>query len=432
MEPNTPTKRNFVADRRANMALFATGLLLAAVFIGGGVVDYVSLVLQKSDVQAAADNAALGAVREVQIAQNDPARLNEVAKLIAEGNLAGYENIEVVSKPLGDGILEVFISVPPRVFFPGIIGSTATAVQAVAVAQISGAPVCMIGLDVKAKRTLDMQKSARITAVGCAIYSNSKSNESITISDTAEVNAEFICSAGGVKTSTKLALDPAPLTDCPPISDPLENRPEPSVGACTYTKKKVEKGQVVTLSPGVYCGGLEVKGSVRLSSGVYILKDGPLAVKDGGKLDGDHVGFFLTGKDALIEFEKESSISLVAPKTGPLAGLLFFEGHNVTAADAAGGAEIDPVTKLEKPKEHRIRSDDASTLVGTIYIPRNKLLIDGDKPIAAESEYTVIIAREFALAEGPEIILNTDYNLSDVPLPTGVGNQSKKSTKLVR
>ncbi len=130
------------------------------------------------------------------------------------------------------------------------------------------------------------------------------------------------------------------------------------------------------------------------------------------------------------EFEKESKISLAAPRSGPLAGLLFYEDRGVVAADKAG-AGTDPDTGLPKAQEHRIRSNDAGRLVGTIYLPRNRLLIDGDRPIAEESAYTVIIAREFALAEGPEVILNADYSLSDVPVPEGVGNKSSKNVRLV-
>jgi hypothetical protein len=42
----------------------------------------------------------------------------------------------------------------------------------------------------------------------------------------------------------------------------------------------------------------------------------------------------------------------------------------------------------------------------------------------------VIIAREFALAAGPEVVLNADDSLSDVPAPEGVGNKSSKNTRL--
>lgn len=414
------------------MALFASGLMLAAALIVGGVVDYASLTLQNSELQAAADNAALGAARELQVATKDGERLTAVATLIAKSNLHNMKGIAVTATPLGKGAgVEVSITAPPRVFFPGIIGMTAKPVSASAVAEIQGSAVCMIGLEVKTDRTLHMQKKAAITARNCAVYSNSKGKGGITLEGDAKVTADFICSAGGVKLDKKLALDPAPLTDCPPLSDPLANRPPPTVGACDYTKFKLAKDKTQSLSPGVYCGGMEIEGTANLGAGVYIIKDGPLKVKK-GELHGKHVGFFLTGKDALINFEKDTVIELSAPRTGPLAGLLFYEDRSTPPADGpAAPHELDP-EGLPKPREHRIRSDDARELVGTIYIPRNKLLVDGEKPVASESAYTVIIAREFALAEGPEIVLNADYELTDVPVPEGVGNNSKKSTRLVR
>jgi hypothetical protein len=415
------------------MALWAGGLLLVATLIIGGVIDFISLVTQKQEVQAAADASALAAARELQVGARDADRLASVALVVAKANLDHTPGIAVDTELLEDRTsVRVSITAPPRVYFPGVIGMTATAVRAEAVAQISGSPVCMIGLEVKAKRTLDMQKRAAITARNCAIYSNSTSPESIVVAGEAAVIADFICSAGGVKLDKKMALDPAPLTDCPVMSDPLASRPPPSVGACDYTKLKVPKGVIQTLKPGVYCGGIEIEGIARADPGVFIIKSGLLNVDKGGTLEGEHVGFFLTGKDALIDFEKDSTIKLSGPKTGPLAGLLFYEDRGVEAADAGDDVELDAVTNLPKPKEHRIRSDDARELVGTIYIPRNRLLIDGDRPIASESAYTVIIAREFALAEGPEIILNADYDSTDVPVPQGVGPNSRKAAKLVR
>lgn len=414
------------------MALFASGLMLAAALIIGGVVDYISLITQKQQVQSAADRAALGAAREMQIAVRDDERLAAVAKLIAMPALKNLDGIDISTQRLeGGNAVEVSVTTAPRTFFPGIIGMTAKSISAQAVAEIQGSSVCMIGLEVKTKSTLLMQKKAAITARNCAIYSNSRDKHGITLEGDARVTADFICSAGGIKVDKKSAISPEPLSDCPTVSDPLASRPPPSFGSCNETKFKLGKGKTQTLTPGVYCGGMEIEGAATLKEGVYIIKDGPLRVKKDGVLMGKHVGFFLTGKDALINFEKETKIEISGPRNGPLAGLLFYEDRNVVAADGVTTIELDPES-LPKPKEHRIRSDNARELVGTIYIPRNRLLVDGDKPIASESAYTVIVAREFVLAEGPEIVLNANYDISDVPVPAGVGNNSKKSARLVR
>ena len=81
--------------------------------------------------------------------------------------------------------------------------------------------------------------------------------------------------------------------------------------------------------------------------------------------------------------------------------------------------------------DHYIRSDNARRLVGTIYLPSGKLTIDGRDTIADRSEYTVIIADTFELQDGPNLVLRTDYHLSDIPVPKGVGPVKEPAPRLV-
>ncbi len=98
-----------------------------------------------------------------------------------------------------------------------------------------------------------------------------------------------------------------------------------------------------------------------------------------------------------------------------MAGLLFFEDRD---------------TKFST--YHRITSNDARRLVGTMYLPKSKLMIDANNPVADKSEYTIIIAREFELRDGPELVLNTDYESTPIPVPEGVGNKTRSSVRLIR
>jgi hypothetical protein len=66
-----------------------------------------------------------------------------------------------------------------------------------------------------------------------------------------------------------------------------------------------------------------------------------------------------------------------------------------------------------------------------MYFPKSKLLIDSNHAIADRSDYTIIIAKEFELREGPELVLNTDYAGSDIPVPNGVGDKTEASIRLV-
>jgi hypothetical protein len=143
---------------------------------------------------------------------------------------------------------------------------------------------------------------------------------------------------------------------------------------------------------------------VTLSQGIYIIKDGPLIVSSGSSLTGDYVGFYLTGKTAQLHFTPDTTVSLSAPKTGQMAGLLFFRDRD---------AQTDDVLSIS--------SNNARRLVGTMYLPRSTLRIDAQRPIADMSAYTVIVVRRLQLFSGPNLGLNTSYGASDVPVPKGIG-----------
>lgn len=59
-------------------------------------------------------------------------------------------------------------------------------------------------------------------------------------------------------------------------------------------------------------------------------------------------------------------------------------------------------------------------LIGTIYIPKGELRVDATSPIADESAYTAIVADKMRLYGGPHLVLNTNYDQTDVPVPAGI------------
>ena len=77
-------------------------------------------------------------------------------------------------------------------------------------------------------------------------------------------------------------------------------------------------------------------------------------------------------------------------------------------------------------RQHQILSNNARNLLGTIYAPQAQIIIDADKPIADRSAYTVLVVRQLNLYSGPNLVLNTNYGATDVPVPRGVGPYSAK------
>ena len=151
-------------------------------------------------------------------------------------------------------------------------------------------------------------------------------------------------------------------------------------------------------------------------------------------MSGVNVGFYFTGNKGGLLFDKDSTISLTAPKDGDMASLLFFEERQVLnpAAPPEPDGVLGVVANILPPpppgapplRQYRIISDNARTLLGTIYLPAGRLIIDSSKPVADQSAYTVIVARLVNLYEGPNLVLNAAYANSDVPVPKGVGPSS--------
>lgn len=108
--------------------------------------------------------------------------------------------------------------------------------------------------------------------------------------------------------------------------------------------------------------------------------------------------------DSVLRFAADTKIDLTAPKDGVLAGLLVYE---------------DRASPLNQ--QHQIFSNDAKVLLGTIYIPQGELFVGANRPVAAESAFTIIIARRFVLSAGPTLVINANYSSTTIPVPEGVG-----------
>jgi len=108
-----------------------------------------------------------------------------------------------------------------------------------------------------------------------------------------------------------------------------------------------------------------------------------------------------------------------------LAGILIFDDPSGAGAPAqkpksgrGGGGRSN---KTGAKRQHQILSDNARNLLGTIYMPQGEIIVDATKPIADKSAYTVLVVKQLHLYSGPNLILNTDYSATEVPVPMGVG-----------
>lgn len=413
-----PSLSKFCRDEAGNtVGIF--GIAVPVVLgVAGMTVDYSSAARERGRLQAAADSSATGGAKEFQMVQANVEKVTAVAKSYALSQVQDATvDVVVDAKEL---TVRVTLAKDVQGSFGKALGWGDTHVKASATARMTnGLPLCLLALEPKEKGAITLQKNARLTAPACVVNSNSKSSQGLVSMDDAVLQAGLICSAGGKLKTKDTNYAPDPKTDCPVMPDPLAGRQAPTNLTCTVTGKIVD-ATYETLAPGVYCGGLKITNGavVTLSAGNFVVKDGPLLVDGGATLKGDGVSIYMKGTGANFTFATDSTINLTASKSGPLAGILIYDDPTGTDAPELSGKHA----KVGKsPREHSILSDNARLLLGTIYMPKGRLIIDATKPVADKSAYTVLVVHQLDLYEGPNLILNTDYRASDVPVPEGVG-----------
>jgi Flp pilus assembly protein TadG len=366
--------------------------------------DFAIYNMKLEKLQAAADNAALAAAKEFSVATSSKSSMTNSAKSLA---VSSYDaattidvavNVDTAKKTVSVDLTEVWSP-----FFAHFLGAQVTPVVAHAMASAAGrGNICVLLLDPAAKRTGLVDSGSQITANGCDVYSNSSAADGITVNSGATLKADTTCSVGGVSNSG--TITPAATTDCPVVNDPLASRVPPTFAGCDYNKYVLAKGNA-TLNPGTYCGGIVVAGkaTATFSPGTYIIKDGEFTLSGNSAINGSHVGFYLVGNASVINFTGNTTVDMTGADTGAMSGLLFFEDRSAPLL-----------------REHRINSNNAANLTGTIYLPRGYLLVDPSSKVGKASAYTAIIAQQLKVQSGPELILNSDYGATDVPVPTGI------------
>ncbi len=401
--------QDFLKNQRDNIAMIAGVAMPMLLMAGGMAVDYGRAHSAKASLQSAGDAAAIGGAKELMLSNADASQVSAAVKSIVDAHISGSNStqraVRAEAKVIKNGTaVEVTLQERQKNVFGGFLNPSYTDIVVASVAEFSGGTnVCVIGLNPTNSATVSLTMESRLEANECAVYSNSTSSTGMSSYKNSLLQAELICSAGGTGGGSS-NFNPGPVTDCPPVTDPLAHRAPPAVGTCDYNNYTLSNS-VETLSPGVYCGGLGIYGTsdVTLEPGIYVMKDGPLQVTQTSSVRGEQVGFYLTGSNAIFLFAGGSSVELSAPIEGPMAGLLFFEDRSAPLG-----------------RHHEIVSENARKLVGTIYLPKGNFLVSSKKPVADLSAYTAIIAQSVQLHKYPYLIINSDYGSSDVPVPDGL------------
>lgn len=404
--------KNFGVCTRGNFAVMSAVLAVPLLFALGSATDYTLLHQQKSGLQEATDSAALATNKEAGLASISDVEIQAIAEDyvfagmgISVGSKAASNMTITTAISADQADISVYVSYHWAPFILHHLSAAVQPIKVSATATRSGSEnLCVIALDASQSGTIRSVANSEVMARDCAIYSNSVSSTGIDIGRRGIILSSTTYSSGGY-TGSASSFNPIPVTDTPPIADPLINRAKPDTLGCKETNLAILSG-TRTLDPGVYCGGLMIDDAqVKLRPGIYVFKDGPLLVSGVATLSGENVGFYFEGDASVMELGPPTTISLTAPKIGIMAGILIFEDR-----DAAPN------------REFVIRSMNAEKLEGTIYLPNSTLLVELESRIGQASKWTAIVANKLLVRNGPRIEINSDYRTSEIPVPDGVGS----------
>jgi hypothetical protein len=267
-------------------------------------------------------------------------------------------------------------------------------------------PACILALNRSVSGAVSFSGAAGFFAEDCVVHSNSKDARGLDISNNSEPVAAGFCSAGGV--SAPDGIKPNPRANCRTMPDPFAGLRTPFVDKCTGNgnskKNSVGSNETAVLTPGTYCGGLNIQGNATLQPGVYVINDGELSVNAQAVLRGQGVTFYLTGSKSGFTINGGASVNLEAPTTGDYGGIVIFQ---------------DPLAKANGNKQiENTLNGGADTMInGAIYTPGQAIRINGSSGFGQNSRYMPVIADVVTVTGSSKIKVDIEGVQMAAPLP---------------
>ncbi len=277
-----------------------------------------------------------------------------------------------------------------------------------------GSNGCIYVLDKTASRALQVAGST-ITAQ-CGVYVNSSASDALETEGNPSqgsyyISASSISIVGHYQNNGQGSFNPTPLVGQTAVTDPLASLQPPTVGSCDHTNINISQG-TQTLSPGVYCGGIQVGGSsnVTFSPGEYILDGGGLTINSANATaTGSGVSFYNTATSGYsygsLTISGQPKVVFSAPTSGTMQGIFWFSDRNDTNAT-----------------QNQFNGNTSSTVQGTIYIPTASLLYTGQ---SGSGTYTGIVVDKL------QVNGSTNFKQDTTGQYTGLGGSGGASAFLI-
>jgi Flp pilus assembly protein TadG len=243
-----------------------------------------------------------------------------------------------------------------------------------------GMPACVIGLDPTESETMDFNGKASLEVDKCATQANSIDGTGMRQVGQPHMKAAEIGVTGGYSGTS---YEPPPITGTTPILDPFASLPEPPLSACHPLSGAKLTNESRQLSPGTYCGGIDIMAgsSVTLSPGIYVMKDGPLTIQSGGAVTGNEVMIAFLGESSTLYMYGQAVLNVTSPKSGTFANIQFFGDRNVYG-------------RKSENLWFTVIGNSQLTYDGALYAPKFHLWFAGGSKIQGSSPNYIAIAKK--------------------------------------
>jgi Putative Flp pilus-assembly TadE/G-like len=396
-------------------------------FVGGAglAVDTTSWYRAKRNIQSGADAAAYAAALNLA-RQGLSHGIDLVALQAAADDAAGRNGMSdpvTVRTPPLSGIaagdsqsVEVIVTEPAPLYFAAMFLDAAPQITARAVAKAVVADACVWALHPTAMGALTVSGTADVN-LDCGVVVKSNDPAAALNQTGSSCLSATSISVGGNYSGD--CVSPAPEVSVPDYGDPMSSLAAPAVGGCTYPTLQIIDsgggghghggggGTPISVSPGVYCGGLDIRTDVVLQPGLYIINGGYFRIAGTATVTNTEdtsggVSFYLTGSGsnyATVTIQGGANVTLTPMTTGPLANVLFFQDPNAPASGSnliAGGSTMQLTGILYFPSQHIDFTGGSSVAESEILLLASTITFTGTSYLDADYANSVLPQEQYA------------------------------------
>jgi hypothetical protein len=402
--------RRFAGSKHGGIVPMAAAAIPMIALLTIAATEMAAIQSDKSHLQDVADAVALDAANQLTLVSNlgvterAKASATEQLKALAARSTALEIDAELVNN---ETAVRVMLESRRTSFFGNMLppGGFVTRAEATAL-RMPTVPLCVLAHQTSAE-TLKLDDRAQLTAPDCLVHSNNE----IRVEDAALLAASLVQAVQ----SAEGRIDPEALVGAERVNDPFKRLTITPTGRCQKVGM-IKKIGILRLSPGRYCEPVEVGAgdTLMLRPGEYYFEGGGISIIETGALEGTDVVLFFD-KASKLEVRDQARVSLEGRRTTAWAGFLL-------------------VAARDNVNDFVIWADNVEKLLGTVYLPSAKLLIDGSTKVAAQSDWTVVVAEEVEVRGSATLVINAQYARSGVPVPPGVGDRTitSRNVRLTR